>query len=143
MSRLSEILHPLFEYLSILNTIEEESDIKLTAIAYNRKYQFLFRDEIIHIAYIEGERTIEISYILPEEIERVNHILMPFLLVIGRAKDIEEPKRRMYPIQRSDDVALRLHLVMSGDIYQSSETVFYKNAGTQIATDLLIAQKNL
>lgn len=99
---------------------------EVRAIIYGLHYIFKFG------ANSEGEDSVVVergdkkSYFIVKEIERLEHINMPHLeLVQANGGNFSLPE------QRASDVALRLHLIMEGDIYSVEELVTYIGGGTQ------------
>jgi hypothetical protein len=119
------ILEPLLERLSAKNikSMESEDTQILEAIIYDLNYTFKLENSKDLIRVTRGEK--KTSFLI-EEIEMLDHINMPYIQF--SSKDQENPSLSE---QRSSDIALRLHLIMEGDIYMIEERVIYIGAGTQ------------
>lgn len=122
------------------------TDIGLQAIIYGRHYEIYFekgnarRKIVLTITDEEtGEKTL--SYIYPYEILSIDHILFPFIRLHERPSNPKDSKYKQLAYQRADDMAVRLHFIMSGDIYEITERVLFKGAGTQICIDYIISSK--
>jgi hypothetical protein len=126
---LLDTIYPVLERVSA-DQIEfvNRGDIEeVRALIYDLQYSFKFgtnsESVIVERNDSEGQKK---SYFLVNEIERLEHINMPFLeLVESNGGNFSLPE------QRASDVALRLHLIMEGDIYSVEELVTYIGAGTQ------------
>jgi len=121
----------------LLNRVKAEQivykpeDELITATVYERQYNFKLNGERVDVTRDDKK-----TYFLLSEVERLDHICMPYLIPMPSVPQ----GKYMFPEQRATDIALRLHLVMEDDIYHSEEMVIFVNAGTQRSTNYMRAK---
>ena len=122
---LIDTIDPILERLGAddIRIISEDDADKVKASIYGREYTFTAGNNDSIIAMRDDGKA---TYFSIKEIERLEHINMPFLQLVG-----SNVGHYSLPEQRSTDIALRLHLIMEGDVYTSEEVVTYLGAGTQ------------
>jgi hypothetical protein len=132
MSELMKTLKPLLDHLDAghMRVLSEES---FQATIYNRIYTFSAKGEEEKREIVVGAEGSIIRF--PEgSIQELFHPYIPFIRVIGKGADTKRlPKRS------SEDISLRLYLVLPGDIYEETEMVAYKGAGIQISKNICLA----
>jgi hypothetical protein len=127
MVSLVKRLEPVFNRVDAKNVREYGDEVR--AIVYDMVYSFKLDGTTIKVN--RGELSTQFDI---EEIEVIDHIYMPFIVVLAEKETTEGIMKRS-----SDDTATRLHLVMKGDLYSVTEHVSYINAGTQQATNYCLA----
>lgn len=110
---------------------DEEKQLVLATI-YEKEYTFELRNGIEVVSVARGDLR---SFFLLSEVEMLDHICMPYIVLIDAP-----PGKYTFPEQRASDVAMRLHLIMEGDICRSEEMVIFVNAGTQRSVNYMKAK---
>ena len=129
MTNLSEVLKPILMRVNAINVSQRELDKHLTATIYDSEYSFHLDDE--RIIFTRGSKK---SYVELEEIEMIEHVLMP------RLKRIDAiPKVHLAKFNASD-LTIRLHLLLSGDTFITREKVVFVNSGTQFSEDCYLVE---
>jgi hypothetical protein len=127
MSSLMEKLKPVFDRVDAKDVrIQGE---KVQATVYDMEYTFELKETTIFAT--RGDLSTKFDL---EEIEVIDHIYMPLIVVLAPNERTEGIMKR-----QADDVAVRLHLVMKGDLYLITEHVSYIDAGTQQSSNYCIA----
>lgn len=105
------------------NVIQQDTDYGsiITANVYGLRYRLEVRDN--HVVVARGDLR---SQFLLREVPALDHICMPFIKLV----EVPEGDYK-FPELKADDLAMRLHLIMPGDICLSTEAVVYIGAGTQ------------
>lgn len=109
---------------------DDSDDSKITATVYGMQYTFE-----LHGNRVEVSRGDLRSYFMLAEVQMLDHVCMPYVTYAG-TQDVEY----IFPEQKATDVAMRLHLIMAGDICLSTEAVIYVAAGTQRSTNYIKAR---
>lgn len=95
------------------------------------KYHFVQEGETIIVKReIDGKQT----DFLVSETPRINHIFMPFMRTIDVSPSIQNFNAFDYR-----DIALRLHLVMKGDLYEQVELIPFVGAGAHTCKNYFYA----
>lgn len=122
---LIDAISPVLERVGAedIHVINRDEIEEVKATIYEQAYTFKFAENGGIVAQRGDGKT---TYFAIEEIECLEHINMPLLSFVRSNTD-----HYSLPEQRASDIALRLHLIMEGDVYTSEELVTFINAGTQ------------
>jgi len=108
----------------------DKTEEQITATVYGLPYLFKLVGDRVEVSRDDKK-----TFFLLSEVERLDHICMPYLTMFRT-----EPGKYMFPEQKATDIALRLHLIMEDDIYMSEEVVIFVNAGTQRSLNYMKAK---
>jgi hypothetical protein len=129
MTAFLESINPLLARVRAKD-IKTIDDNTIEAIVYNSDYTFKLYGDVV--TYRRGELA---NHFLLSEVPRLKHICMPYIYLI----EVGEANPNIYEL-KADDISMRLHLIMQGDVCLSQETTFYKGACAQISPNFIRAR---
>jgi hypothetical protein len=127
-----KIIQPILKRFGITNGVKADEDT-LSFDMNGFTYEFVLIGEKINVTRV-GKKEMK-SYIMVSEIPRINHVLAPFMKTFELAENFTPGIDKF----SADDIMLRLHLIMKGDIYEQHETIFFIGAGAQTRKNLFLA----
>lgn len=122
-------IKPLLDRVKAMN-VRVTRDGAIIATVYKKEYIFELHEGRVDIS--RGDLK---SHFMLSEISLLDHVCMPYL---KHAELVDTESA--FPEQKASDIAMRLHLIMPGDICLSTEMVIYIGAGTQRSSNYIRAR---
>jgi hypothetical protein len=129
-------LHKLIEKILLNHDIAPEknnlrvSGDSLEASLFGFNYKFTKNNDQIDIQRNDGKK----SFIDILEIPFIENVAMPRMVFMKKFEDEGNLRKEKFT-----DVAVRLNLIMEGDIYECTSAIFYLSAGSHKTSDIYVA----